>query len=218
MGTVPVGILGLGLTLLAGVPIVAETGGSRCTDDDHNDWLAACAMAAREVRRVETVPTRDPWGLNQDVYFDPEGDPGVERWKLSSDILFIARDQISTELVAACRSLVADPSRIPSEFLAARWPDGWPPLQDKCTTDSHVEWLAACEQEARELRGKRRVDVGPVFRPDGGLSTHVEQRFWHHRCRFLKVHVRFELVLPGQSSDVDRVESASAYLGSTVID
>jgi hypothetical protein len=180
--------LGTSLALGMGLPAHAAT---HCTQAEQGRWLNACAWALNEVRIAEHPGERDDNGL------------------------FRAQSSLSKEFTDSCYQLLSQPDRVPAEAFELLSDLGWPLLiHDPCTRSEHLQWLAACEQDALALKGQTRADLLVKFSMAGGFSPD----FLHNTCADFKIEVNFRLKHEGAESPDDVIESVTPYLGAIEFD
>jgi hypothetical protein len=179
--------LGTSLALGMGLPAHAAT---HCTQAEQGRWLNACAWALNEVRIAEHPGERDDNGL------------------------FRAQSSLSKEFTDSCYQLLSQPDRVPAEAFELLSDLGWPLIDDPCTRSEHLQWLAACEQDALALKGQTRADLLVKFSMAGGFSPD----FLHNTCADFKIEVNFRLKHEGAESPDDVIESVTPYLGAIEFD
>jgi hypothetical protein len=173
-----------------------------CADVHHNEWLSACAFALYAVDRLEHPA--------------PDSDP----WKVLSRFVFEADEHLAEQFSSACDHLMEEPWRLSERDRPWLIRSGWPPVKRICSRAQHIEWLRACEADAKSLVGQPRRQLLVFFREEGGLSTRTQRSYVHRRCAALKVLATF---LPagdagewGESAD-DLVDKAVLYIDPFVV-
>jgi hypothetical protein len=194
------------LSALLGTAALAAGGAGaatplHCTEGHQQEWLSACALALAAADRLELPAPADPW-------------------KILAGFAFTADDQLAERFCAACDHLIAEPWRLPERERRRLVGSGWPSVGRACSRAQHLEWLRACEAEAKSIVGRPRHELLARFGEQGGISTRTDRSYVHRRCTALKVRVRF---LPvgdagerGESAD-DRVETVAVYIDPFVV-
>jgi hypothetical protein len=186
------GVAPVALLLVAACSIGATR--PPCDDAQQNQWLSACAMALAVAGPREHSPATPPWKV--------------------SGSAFESAAPLADHFVAACEELMREPWRLAERDRQSLARSGWP-RQPACTTTRHLEWLRACEADAKAIAGRSRRELLAVFEEEGGFMPMGKSNYSHRRCSALKVHATFRLGgngVEGGDSPQDVVLQATTYI------
>jgi hypothetical protein len=186
----------LGTLVLASGCASAPVPQPGCDDVHQKEWLYGCALALAAAERLEHPPPRDPW-------------------MVLSQFAFEADDHLAERFAAACDRLIAEPGRMAEADRRRLMRSGWPADKRTCNGALHIEWLRACEADAKTVVGRSRRELLTLFSKEGGIFTRTQSSYIHRRCTALKVRATFlpvgAVVEWGESAD-DLIERVVVYI------